>query len=225
MRFNTRPLFVCIIISCLGCSENGATQADGAVSPDLKQIDLLSADHGSVDGAIKPDSILGKDGAIKVDSTAPGPFKLTSTAFSEGQPIPAKFTCDGADVSPQLSWSGAPAGTVAYALICSDPDAPGGNFIHWVLYDVPASVTSLAEGVAAGGTVPGIGKQGLNDFPTTQYNGPCPPPGGVHHYNFTLYALSAETLLTPGATAAQVQALLPSFELGKVTLIGTYQAK
>src|SRR6266511_2793450 len=105
-------------------------------------------------------------------------FSLTSTAFTDGAAIPVKHTCDGADVSPPLAWSGAPAGTRAFALIADDPDAPAGTWVHWVLYDLPAAASELPENVAKVETLDlGGARQGRNDFRRPGYGGPCPPPG------------------------------------------------
>src|SRR5712671_4244207 len=115
-------------------------------------------------------------------------FSLTSTAFKEGQPIPRQHTCDGVNVSPALEWSGTPAAAKTFALICDDPDAPAGTWVHWVLYNVPTDRIGLVENVPATQKVPGDGLQGTNDFQKIGYGGPC-PPSGSHHYFFKLYAL------------------------------------
>ena len=109
-------------------------------------------------------------------------IQITSSAFKEGETIPAKYTCDGANVSPPLAWSGVPGGTKSLAVIADDPDAPVGTWVHWVLYDLPAGQNSLVEGVQ------GAGLQGINDFRKTGYGGPCPPRGKPHRYflSFTL---------------------------------------
>src|SRR5258708_7374680 len=104
-------------------------------------------------------------------------MRLSSTAFQDGAAIPKQFTCDGADVSPALSWQDAPAETKSFALICDDPDAPRGTWVHWVLFNVPASVHGLPQGVPAQSTLPAGEKQGTNDFRKIGYGGPCPPPG------------------------------------------------
>jgi Raf kinase inhibitor-like YbhB/YbcL family protein len=108
------------------------------------------------------------------------PFQIATTAFSAGETIPKKFTCDGPDVSPQLSWKEAPAGTQSFALIMDDPDAPVGTWVHWVLYNVPANITELQEGVEKQEQLASGALQGRNDFHKTGYGGPCPPPGKPH---------------------------------------------
>src|SRR5262245_38071431 len=109
-------------------------------------------------------------------------LELTSTSFKEGEPIPARFTCDDADVSPALKWSGVPASAKSLALICDDPDAPAGTWVHWVLYDLPATVNDLPEAMPSSESTPQGARQGTNDFGRVGYNGPCPPPGKAHRY-------------------------------------------
>jgi hypothetical protein len=114
---------------------------------------------------------------------------LKTSAFPAGGDIPKQFTCSGADVSPALTWSDPPPRTRSLALIMDDPDAPVGTFVHWVVYNLPASARQLPAGVPGNNAIPGGGKQGVNDFPKTGYGGPCPPPGKPHRYFFRLYAL------------------------------------
>ena len=125
-------------------------------------------------------------------------IQLTSAAFADGQTIPAKYTCDGSDVSPPLAWTNSPASAKGFALIADDPDAPGGTWVHWVLYDLPAGTSALPEDVAKSQYIPGNAKQGLNNFRRLGYGGPCPPPGKPHRYFFKLYALDATLDLKPG---------------------------
>ncbi|MGH7546808.1 MAG: YbhB/YbcL family Raf kinase inhibitor-like protein [Gemmatimonadales bacterium] len=149
---------------------------------------------------------------------------LISTAFGEGGPIPVKHTCDGADVSPPLSWGGMPRGTVAFAVIADDPDAPAGTWVHWVLYDLSGSAVQLPENVPKADTLPDLGGaiQGRNDFRRTGYGGPCPPPGPAHRYFFKLYALDAPLKLRPGATKQEVEAAMKGRVLATAQLTGTY---
>ncbi len=151
-------------------------------------------------------------------------FALRSPAFENGGRIPRRYTCDGEDVSPPLEWSGAPRGTRGYALVMYDPDAPRGTFIHWVLYNIPASTTRLPEAVPPSPVVEGIGVQGVNDFGRTGYGGPCPPPGhGVHRYFFALHALDTDDIgLGPGASAEEVVERIRGHVLGYAVLMGTY---
>ena len=151
-------------------------------------------------------------------------FSLTSTAFKEGAAIPIKHTCDGADASPPLAWSGAPAGTGAFALIADDPDAPGGTWVHWVLYDVPGSASQLPENVPKAETLRDLGGalQGRNDFRRPGYGGPCPPPGPPHRYFFRLYALAAPLKLKAGAARQDVDGAMRAIMLGTAQLMGMY---
>lgn len=147
-------------------------------------------------------------------------MRLTSTAFgSDG--IPARFTCDGADVSPPLAWSGAPAGTRSFALVCSDPDAPSGTWYHWAVFDIPAGTVELAENHPAKSHV---GRQAINDFGAQDYGGPCPPRGhGAHHYHFTLYALNIEHLgAAVGARCRDVEKAAKTHAIATAELIGLY---
>ncbi len=149
---------------------------------------------------------------------------LTSTAFREGSSIPVKHTCDGADVSPPLAWSGTPRGTATFAVIADDPDAPAGTWVHWVLYDLAGSAAQLPENVAKTETCPDLGGavQGRNDFRRAGYGGPCPPPGPAHRYFFRLYALHAPLKLRPGATKQEVEAAMKGHVLETAQLMGTY---
>lgn len=150
-------------------------------------------------------------------------FQLTSTGFETGQSIPARFTCSGENVSPPLHWSGAPAGTRSFVLIMDDPDAPAGVWVHWVLYDLPASQSSLPSLSAAASRLPGGGLEGRNNFRKIGYGGPCPPPGRPHRYFFRLYALTVNSLsLPPGATRQQVDDAMRGKILGEAELMGTF---
>jgi len=153
------------------------------------------------------------------------PLAITSHEFPEGGAIPAHFTCEGADVSPGLAWSGAPAGTRSFVLIVDDPDAPDPDhpkttWVHWVLYNLRRDTNALTEGVLS--DLPPGTRQGLNDWKRTGYGGPCPPIGR-HRYFFKLYALDAvlPDLGTP--TKAQVEAAMKGHVLEQAELMGTYQ--
>jgi len=149
---------------------------------------------------------------------------LTSGAFAAGGAIPSRHSCDGANRSPALAWSGAPAGTTAYALIVDDPDAPGGTWVHWVLFNLPGTLAALPEGVPATERLAGLGDalQGRNDFKRIGYGGPCPPPGRPHRYFFRLFALKAALSLGPGATRQEVERAMQGHVLAEATLMGTY---
>ena len=151
-------------------------------------------------------------------------MKLESSAFTSGQPIPQKHTCDGGDQSPPLTWSDAPQGTKSFALIADDPDAPMGTWVHWVIFNLPAQTHSLPEGVAKTDSAVG-GTQGRNDFGKTGYGGPCPPPGKPHRYFFQLYALDSNLALKASAMKADVEKAMQGHIVGKAELMGTYQRK
>lgn len=168
------------------------------------------------------------DGAGSLEAADPpgkGTMQMTSTAFAEGQPIPAKYTCDGENVSPPLKCDGVPFGAKTLVLIADDPDAPSGTWVHWVLYDLPASTKELPEGLPKSQYLPGGAKQGLNNFKHLGYGGPCPPAGKAHRYYFKLYALDCVLDLKPGATKKEVEHAMESHTLGKSQLMGTYKRK
>ncbi|MFH1791951.1 MAG: YbhB/YbcL family Raf kinase inhibitor-like protein [Candidatus Omnitrophota bacterium] len=150
-------------------------------------------------------------------------LEIKSKAFKNGEYIPAKYTCNGDDVSPPLSWDGAPNGTKSFALICNDPDAPGGNWVHWVVYCIPADVAGLKEGMPKAGILDNGAKQGMTDFRGFGYGGPCPPPGKPHRYFFRLYALDIMPDLMPGLSKRELQRNIQAHVLGKAELIGLFK--
>ena len=149
-------------------------------------------------------------------------FKLQTPAFKPGSDLPRKFTCEGADASPALDWSGPPPSTQSFALIVDDPDAPGGAWVHWVVYDLPASARQLPEGVPQADDLPDGGRQGVNDFGKPGYGGPCPPPGKPHRYFFKLYALDKRLDLGAGATKKAVEQAMKGHILARTELVGRY---
>jgi hypothetical protein len=149
-------------------------------------------------------------------------MKLTTTSF-QGSQIPAKFTCNGAGISPELSWNEPPAGTASFALIAIDPDAPGRTFVHWVLYDLHAGTRTLREGLPNQGQLPDGARQGRNDFGNLGYGGPCPPGHSTHHYVFTLYALDMKLNLPAGASQSQVESDMKGHILAHGELTGLYK--
>ncbi|TVQ38609.1 MAG: YbhB/YbcL family Raf kinase inhibitor-like protein [Spirochaetaceae bacterium] len=148
-------------------------------------------------------------------------MELKSSAVQKGQAMPRRYTCDDADISPPLAWSGVPPGTRALALICDDPDAPVGTWVHWVYYDIPASTLELVQGVAPDEKPTPGGCQGRNDFGRLGYGGPC-PPSGQHRYYFRLYALDSELGLNPGASRQQVESAMAGHVLDEAQLMVTY---
>ena len=149
-------------------------------------------------------------------------IKITSTAFAEGEMIPARYTCAAENVSPPLQWTSVPPGTMTLALIVDDPDAPLVTWIHWVVFDLPADTTGLPEGVPAQPALERGGVQGVTSFRTVGYGGPCPPTG-THRYYFRLYALDASLALGSDAAAADVQAAMKGHVLAEATLMGRYR--
>ena len=150
-------------------------------------------------------------------------FEIKSAAFAQGADIPKKFTCDGSDVSPALSWNEPPKGTQSFALIMDDPDAPVGTWVHWVLYDLPATARELPEGVPKDADLKSGARQGKNSWPRISYNGPCPPPGPAHRYYFKLYALDTKTSLKSGATKAELEKAMQSHILAQAEWMGRYK--
>ena len=154
---------------------------------------------------------------------APKSALMVSVAgLPDGSPLPAHFGEDGGDTSPEVRWSGAPAQTKAFAIAVEDPDAPSGTWIHWVAYDLPLS-SGVDENRPRTAELLGGGKQGLNSWGRLGWNGPAPPPGAVHHYRFTVYALSAPTGLGSGATLASLRAAMKGKVLAEGRWTGTYR--
>ena len=148
---------------------------------------------------------------------------VSSPAFQEGDTIPTKYTCQGQDVSPPLAWSEPPVGTQSLALIVDDPDAPGGVFTHWVLFNIPSDSRQLPEAVPTQAQLPSGALHGKNDFGRIGYGGPCPPPGRPHRYQFTLYALDQPLDLEAGVSKKQLLAAMQGHILAQGQLTGTYQ--
>lgn len=150
-------------------------------------------------------------------------FSLKSPSFENESDIPRKHTCDGVDVSPPLSWSDPPDGTQSFSLIMDDPDAPGGTWVHWVLYNLPAQSRELPEGVPKANKLDDGSLQGRNDFSRPGYGGPCPPRGNPHRYCFRLHALDARLDLAPGATRPVLETAMKGHVLAQSELMGRYK--
>lgn len=150
-------------------------------------------------------------------------MELRSAAFNEGDSIHYRYTCDGDDISPKLEWSGVPEGTKSFALICDDPDAPGGTFVHWVLYNWPSHLNSLPEAVSTARELREGALQGQNNFGNTGYGGPCPPGSETHRYYFKLYALDTTLALDAGATKEEVLEAMDGHILDEAHVMGRYQ--
>lgn len=149
-------------------------------------------------------------------------LELTSSAFETTGQIPARYTCEGEDISPPLKWNFVPSDAQSLVLICDDPDAPSGTFSHWVLYDIPADVEELPPSVPPEPSLEWGAQQGRNDFGNIGYGGPCPPHGSTHEYYFRLYALNEELDLPPGATREQVLDRIQDSIVEKTEITGQY---
>lgn len=154
-------------------------------------------------------------------------LKLTSDAFEEDEKIPLRYTGDGEDVSPPMRWTNAPEHARSFALVCDDPDAPTPDpWVHWIIYGLDQHATEITEAIPVGKTIddPIKATQGKNTWGNAGYGGPAPPRGhGVHHYNFTLYALSDTLELPPGATLAELEKAMKGQILATATLTGVYE--
>ena len=158
-----------------------------------------------------------------VAGAPPGNLELTTTAFQPGGAIPTQFTCSGENISPALAWNQPPPRTQSIVLIVDDPDAPAGTWVHWVVFNLPASARRLPERIPTGDSVAGGGTQALNDFHQNGYGGPCPPPGKPHRYFFRLYAL--DTVLNPRTPVHRkdVDAAMKGHVLAQGELMGMFR--
>jgi Raf kinase inhibitor-like YbhB/YbcL family protein len=147
---------------------------------------------------------------------------LTTAAFHDGDRIPGSYTCDGANTSPALTWSDPPSATKSFALVMDDPDAPMGSFVHWVIYNLPASTRTLPAAEPTQAQLSDGSLQGKNDFPGAGYGGPCPPGHSEHHYRFILYAVDTVLPLPSGATKEQVEDALKGHIVARGKLVGRY---
>lgn len=155
-------------------------------------------------------------------------FQITSPDFKHNDFMPKEFTCEGGNKAPRLQWKGVPKDTKSLVLICDDPDAPAGTWVHWVVYNIPANKTDLSYIVDRSEKLADGTMQGTNSWPDTRvgYDGPCPPKGhGVHHYHFKLYALDTALNLKPRATKAQVEAAMKNHVLTQTEVVGLYERK
>ena len=149
-------------------------------------------------------------------------ISLTSNAFIEGAMIPQRYSCDGEDISPHLAWTDVPSGTRSLALICDDPDAPVGTWDHWVVYNIPADVHSLQEGIAEKAILDNGAVHGNNSWGRIGYGGPC-PPSGTHRYFFKIFALDTLLDLKSGSTTSQLLEAMEGHILAQGQLMGRYQ--
>lgn len=147
---------------------------------------------------------------------------VKSAAFSGGHPIPRPFTCDGRDQSPRLDVDGLPSSAKSWAVIVDDPDAPGGTFVHWVIWNLPVSLHDLGPAVPRTAELADGSRQGKNSFGKLGYSGPCPPPGLPHHYRFRVFALDGKLALPTGSSASELERALHGHVVAQGTLVGTY---
>jgi len=151
-------------------------------------------------------------------------IEIVSTAFREGEALPTQYTCDGANISPPLRWGGIPKNSQSLALVCEDPDAPSGVFVHWVIFNLPPIVADLPEAMPTTEELVESGAiQGRNDFNNIGYDGPCPPPGKPHRYFFKLYALGTDLTLPAGASKSDLDRAMEGHILGRAEWMGRYQ--
>lgn len=148
---------------------------------------------------------------------------LSSKAFANLRPIPKRYSCQDENISPPLNWGKVPGNTRSVVLILDDPDAPGGTWLHWLVYNIPPEIIALPENLPKGETLSLGALQGLNDFKQVGYGGPCPPAGNAHHYHFRLFALDTMLQLEPGASRAQVEAGMKGHVLGEGELVATFK--
>lgn len=149
-------------------------------------------------------------------------FTISSPSFSSGGAIPAKFTCSGADLSPELKWNDPPTGTKSFALLADDPDAPAGNWNHWTIWNLPANLSSLPQGFSKDARLSDGTEQGKNDFHKTGYNGPCPPPGKPHRYYFKVFALDTTLNLKAGAMKRDLESAMKGHILAQAEWMGRF---
>ena len=186
---------------------------------------LTTIAAGPLDAFAGPQLFLSSVSYIRIfslDGEKAMSLTLSSSSFSNGGDIAKKFTCEGADISPQLSWTNPPAATRSFALVVDDPDAPVGNWNHWTLWNLPASARGLPEDMSKEARLPDGSQQGLNDFRKTGYNGPCPPAGKPHRYYFKLFALDAKFDLKPRVGKPELEAAIKGHILAQAELMGRF---
>jgi Raf kinase inhibitor-like YbhB/YbcL family protein len=190
---------ICLALAAAGCSTDDAP-AEGAPTATVQAAaTTAAADEGGGEVALE----------------------LTSTAYSDGEAVPARYTCDGENVSPPLAWTGVPQETATFALMFDDPDAPGGTWVHWVLFNIPGQTRSLAEGQPGVDELPDGSRHGANSWRRRDYGGPC-PPSGTHRYVLKLYALDTALQVAPGATTVELMGAMAGHVLAQAELLGTY---
>jgi len=215
MNLTRKPLPVLLLIAILtGCGSQPAVLKNPTSSP----VPTAAVQQTRPPAAGTP---AGEGGATMTPENVESAqsFAISSHAFQAWQIIPSKYTCDGVNISPPLEWKNVPAGTKSFALIMDDPDAPSGTFTHWVLFNLPASQLSLAEGAS---TAPDLkSNHGTTSWRKAAYGGPC-PPSGTHHYIFTLYAVDTLLKLPAGSSRQDLVNALQGHILAQAQLVGLY---
>ena len=217
IAFNLSVIVILLLFSMTFFSCHGK-QEDSRPSP-AESEKVSKESPGMTDTAEKIPASPSKENSEKGD----GKMLLTSTAFKEGEFIPKKYTGEGSDVSPQLSWENSPEGTKSFAIIVDDPDAPVGNWVHWVIFNISPDVKSLPENLPKEKTLSSGVMQGLNDFRKIGYNGPMPPRGKAHRYFFKLYALDTRLKLQPVIKKADLVKAMTGHILAEAHLMGKYK--
>lgn len=210
----TLMIAVVVLSACTGATESPALDPTSTPPPEIEPTSTPAAKMEPTDAA-PTEEAPAQEGADLVT------FTLTSSAFTHEAPIPVKYSCDGDNVSSPLAWTDPPGGTVSFALINDDPDAPGGTWIHWVLYNIPGDTRSLEEAVPAQAELADGSLHGENSWGRFDYGGPC-PPGGTHRYFFKLYALDSMLEVGPGADKATLLDVMEGHILAEAELMGTY---
>ena len=207
----TLLLFFCVILLFLA----GCAPAPDAPEEPASVVEEAAEVVIPTDTPLPPTEETEAEAASEAEGEVTMQMSLTSPAFNDGEAIPLEYSCDGDDLSPDLDWFGIPEGTGSLAFIMDDPDAPVGTWIHWVLYNIPADMPGLQQGIT------GVGEDGVNSWGTTGYGGPC-PPGGTHRYFFKMYALDTVLDLGPGANKEELLTAMEGHILGQAELMGTY---
>jgi len=216
---------VVLVCSCAACGDKSTPEPPQQPSPTE-----VPAEQSAISPTTPAEPTIAPPTEVHPTEVAPTeesaemgaePFKLLSTAFAHEEAIPVQFTCDGANISPALQWGDPPEGTQSFALISDDPDAPGGTWVHWVLYDIPAESRELSEAIPADAELADGSRHGENSFGRLDYGGPC-PPGGTHRYFFKLYALDIVLDLEPGVDKAGLLDAMEGHVLAEAELLGTY---
>jgi Raf kinase inhibitor-like YbhB/YbcL family protein len=211
-------LLVALLLSAIACGGGdeatpGPTATVAPTSPPATQT-TPAADT-------TPEATAEPTASVTPTPTDEAVFDLSSSVFEPGEALHSRYSCDGDNISPPLLWANAPEGTQSYALIMDDPDAPGGTFVHWVLFNIPAEADSLGENITHEYVLTNSSRQGVNSWGSLGYGGPC-PPDGTHRYIFTLYAVDTLLDLDPGATKQQLLEAVEGHVLADAELVGTY---